>query len=56
MSEQYKVVYSPSAVDDLDSIYSYIAYELMAETTARNQVIRIFYGGRDIESILDSCN
>ncbi len=28
MSEQYKVIYSPQAADDLKDIYSYIAFEL----------------------------
>ena len=41
MSEQYKVVYSSEALEDLDAIYSYIAFELMAHTTAENQVNRI---------------
>lgn len=109
MTGRYRVVYSPAALDDLDVIYSYIAYELAAEPTARNQanrirkeirsldvfpgryakadwepwasagiykvsvdnfvvyylidsvaelvtVIRIFYGGRDVESIIASDN
>lgn len=41
MSSQYQIVYSPAALDDLDSIYSYIAYELMAEQAAKNQANRI---------------
>ncbi len=41
MSGQYKVVYSPAALADLDAIYSYIAFKLMAHTTAQNQVTRI---------------
>ena len=28
MSEQYKVIYSPQAADDLKDIYSYSAFEL----------------------------
>lgn len=41
MSEQYKVIYSPQAADDLKEIYSYIAFELLAPDTAKNQVNRI---------------
>ncbi len=41
MSEQYRVVYAPAALEDLDAIYSYIAFELKAPATARNQVNRI---------------
>ncbi|MCC8162033.1 MAG: type II toxin-antitoxin system RelE/ParE family toxin [Lachnospiraceae bacterium] len=107
MSEQYKVVYSPAALDDLDAIYSYIAFDLQVPQTALNQtnrirkeirslgifperyakvdwepwasvgmhrvavdnyvvyyltdvgamtvtIVRIFYGGRDVESIINS--
>lgn len=41
MSDSYKVVYSPEAVNDLKDIYAYIAYELLTPDTARNQVNRI---------------
>ncbi|WP_338546357.1 type II toxin-antitoxin system RelE/ParE family toxin [Emergencia sp. JLR.KK010] len=41
MSEQYKVIYSPQAADDLKDIYSYIAFELLVPDTAKNQVNRI---------------
>ncbi|MCI9640001.1 MAG: type II toxin-antitoxin system RelE/ParE family toxin [Emergencia sp.] len=41
MSEQYKVIYSPQAADDLKAIYSYIAFELLVPDTAKNQVNRI---------------
>lgn len=48
MSEQYKVVYSPAALEDLDAIYSYIAFELMAQPTAKNQINRIRKGIRSL--------
>ncbi|WP_330588312.1 type II toxin-antitoxin system RelE/ParE family toxin [Emergencia sp. 1XD21-10] len=35
MSEQYKVIYSPQAADDLKDIYSYIAFELLVPDTAK---------------------
>jgi addiction module RelE/StbE family toxin len=107
MTETYKVLYSPAALEDLKSIYSYIALILKAKRTAAKQVnrirqairsfdtfperyapvdwepwasmgmrkatvdhyvvfyqvnhdrkevtiVRIFYGGRDIEHIIDS--
>lgn len=41
MMNEYNVVYAPSALDDLRSIYAYIAFELMAEQAAENQVNRI---------------
>lgn len=50
MNSRYQVVYSPAALDDLDSIYSYIAYELMAEQTAENQVNRIRKGIRSLDT------
>lgn len=41
MSDAYKVVYSPEALDDIRKIYSYIAYELQVPDTALNQVNNI---------------
>lgn len=41
MSDEYRVVYSPEALDDIRKIYSYIAYELLVPATALNQVNRI---------------
>jgi plasmid stabilization system protein ParE len=41
MTEGYKVQYSPAALDDLKSIYSYIAITLKAKQAAVNQVKRI---------------
>ncbi len=41
MNEQYKVIYSPQAADDLKDVYSYIAFELLVPNTAKNQVNRI---------------
>jgi toxin ParE1/3/4 len=41
MSDTYKVIYSPEALDDIRKIYSYIAFELQVPDTALNQVNRI---------------
>ncbi len=41
MSAQYKILYSPAALEDIGAIYSYIANKLMAEQTAKNQIDRI---------------
>lgn len=41
MSEDYTVVYSPQALEDLKDIYAYIAQELLEPSTAVNQVDRI---------------
>jgi toxin ParE1/3/4 len=41
MSDTYKVIYSPEALDDIRKIYSYIAFELLVPDTALNQVNRI---------------
>lgn len=41
MSNQYNVSYSPEAMADLRSIYSYIAFELNVPYIAKNQVNRI---------------
>lgn len=37
----YRIKYSESALDDLKSIYEYIAFELLVPDTAVNQVNRI---------------
>ena len=37
----WKINYSNQALDDLKSIYEYIAYQLFAPDTAKNQVGRI---------------
>lgn len=41
MSDTYKVIYSPKALDDIRKIYSYIAFELQVPDIALNQVNRI---------------
>ena len=41
MSEQYRIQYSPAALDDLKDIYAYLAYGLKAPSMARNQANRI---------------
>lgn len=41
MNEKYKVVYSPVSVKDLRDIYSYIAFTIKAESTAKKQTGRI---------------
>lgn len=41
MSDNYQVIYSPEALDDIRKIYSYIAFELQVPETALNQVNRI---------------
>lgn len=41
MSEQYRIQYSPAALDDLKDIYAYLAYELKEPSTAKNQANRI---------------
>lgn len=38
MSDGYSVIYSPTALDDLRAIYSYIAEELLAPQAAANTV------------------
>lgn len=41
MSDSYKVIYSPEALDDIRNIYSYIAFDLKVPDTAQVQVDRI---------------
>lgn len=48
MSDNYQIIYSPEALDDIRKIYSYIAYELQVPDTAINQVNRI---RREIRSL-----
>ena len=38
---EYKIVYSPAALDDLEAVYEYIAFTLTAPSTAKKQVDRI---------------
>lgn len=40
-NELFKVVYSPEAQEDVRSIYMYIAFELLAEQAAGNQINHI---------------
>ncbi len=39
----YKVIYTPLAVEDLKSIYKYIAFYLKTPQTAQSQTNRIRY-------------
>ena len=41
MTDEYRIVYSPAASEDLKDIYRYIAYELRAGQTAKKQTERI---------------
>lgn len=41
MSENYNVIYSPEALDDVRKIYSYIAFDLKVPSTAKKQVEHI---------------
>ena len=57
MTDSFRIMYSPAALDDLRAIFSYIAYELQAEQAATNQTKRIrkqIHGGRDVEGIINS--
>lgn len=46
----FKVIYSPAALDDLKSIYRYIAVDLQEEVTAENQINRIRKTIRDLDT------
>lgn len=41
MNNDYDILYSPQAVEDLKDIYRYIRYELLAPENAQGQVERI---------------
>lgn len=41
MSTQYRIRYSPAALDDLKDIFAYIATELRSPETASKQIHRI---------------
>ncbi|MCM1107274.1 MAG: type II toxin-antitoxin system RelE/ParE family toxin [Blautia sp.] len=41
MNDNYNIIYSPQAKDDIKNIYSYIAFELQVPDTARKQINRI---------------
>ncbi len=41
MMKQYNVVYAPLALEDMESIYRYIALHLQAQPTAQKQINRI---------------
>ncbi len=41
MTGQFRVTYSPAALDDLKAVYSYIAFELHSPIAAKGQASRI---------------
>lgn len=41
MIDSYCVIYSPEALNDLRDIYSYISFDLNAESAAKGQIDRI---------------
>ena len=49
----YSTSYSPEALDDLKSIYMYIAYELFAGKTAERQINRIRAAIRKLDTFPD---
>lgn len=51
MTDVFKVIYAPAALDDLRTIYSYIAYELKAVQAAKNQTNRIRKQVRSLDSM-----
>jgi plasmid stabilization system protein ParE len=51
MTEHYEIIYSPIALDDLKSIYSYIALNLKEKGIAAKQVSRIQKHIRGLESL-----
>lgn len=51
MTDKFCVIYSPSALDDLRAIYSYIAYELKSAQAAINQTNRIRKQVRSLDSM-----
>jgi toxin ParE1/3/4 len=42
MSDAYKVIYSPEALDDIRKIYSYITFELLVPDTVLYMANRIY--------------
>lgn len=52
MSDKFSVIYSPQAKDDLRSIYTYIAFELLVPDTAEDQVNRIRKEIRSLDFML----
>lgn len=47
---QYKVIYTPKAKEDLKAIYSYIAFTLKEREIAKKQVDRIRNSIRDLDT------
>ena len=52
--KKYCVVYAPEARDDLDGIYSYIAFSLREQQTAKNLTERIRKEIREIPPFVES--
>lgn len=48
MTEKYKVIYSPTALEDLDDIYYYIAYKLKEKQVAKNLIKRVYKSVRSL--------
>lgn len=51
MTDEFRVIYSSAALDDLRAIYSYITYELKASQAATNQTNRIRKQVRSLNSM-----
>ena len=50
MTGRYRVIYSPAALEELKSIYSYIAFELEVAETAQKQANRIRKGIKGLDT------
>lgn len=48
MTENYRVIYLPSALEDIDDIYSYIAYKFGEKQVAQKLVRRIYKAVRSL--------
>lgn len=51
MTNRYHIIYSPAALEDLKSIYSYISSELEVPETALNQTNRIRKGIKSLSTL-----
>ena len=49
---EYKIVYSPAALDDLEAVYEYLIFYLVKPEDNSVVILRIIYGGRNIEDEL----
>ena len=51
MTDRFQIIYSPTAINDMRGIYSYIAFSLKEKTTAKKLISRIRQGIQELKTM-----